>query len=72
VTSAAVSPRAFAALLVLAVMFSGNHIAARVAMDHGVDVITAVAARSLSTTAEMGLLVVRLPVGPARCWWWAW
>ncbi len=57
VTSAAVSPRAFAALLVLAVMFSGNHVAARVAMDHGVDVITAVAARSLSTAAVVGLLV---------------
>lgn len=56
-SAAAVSPRAFVALLGLAVMFSGNHIAARVAMDHGVDVITAVAVRSLSTAAVVGVLV---------------
>lgn len=74
-STVAVSPRAFAALLLLAVMFSGNHIAARVAMDHGVDVITAVAARSLSTAAVVGVLVAlrwragwRQPVLTARQW----
>ena len=30
-------------LLLLACMFSGNHVAARFALDHGVDVATAVA-----------------------------
>lgn len=74
-TPAAVSPRAFAALLLLAVMFAGNHVAARVAMDHGVDVVTAVAARSLSTAVVVGLLVAlrlragwRQPALSARQW----
>ena len=53
-------PRAFAALLGLACLFAGNHIAARVAMDHGVSVSTAAAARSLSTAIVVGALV-----------WWA-
>ena len=33
-------------LLLLATMFGANHVAARVALDHGVDVLTAVAVRS--------------------------
>jgi hypothetical protein len=37
-TPQALSPRAFVMLLLLACMFSGNHVAARFALDHGVDV----------------------------------
>jgi len=51
------SPRAFAALLLLACLFGANHVAARVAMDHGTDVITAVAARSVVTAAVVAVLV---------------
>jgi drug/metabolite transporter (DMT)-like permease len=55
--SRALGPKAFAALLLLACMFGANHVAARVALDHGVDVATAVAVRSLATTVVVGLLV---------------
>ncbi|MBK6854902.1 MAG: DMT family transporter [Burkholderiales bacterium] len=58
------SPRAFVTLLLLACMFGANHVAARVAIDHGVDVATAVAVRSLGTAAVVTLLVWmnRLPL----------
>lgn len=56
-TSAALSPKAFVTLLLLACMFAGNHVAARVAFDHGVNVVTAVAVRSLATAAVVALLV---------------
>ncbi|WP_425260046.1 DMT family transporter [Rubrivivax sp. RP6-9] len=56
-TAAAATPRAFAALLLLATLFGANHVAARVAMDHGVDVATAVTVRSLATAAVVALLV---------------
>lgn len=56
-TPPALSPQAFATLLLLACMFAGNHIAARVAFDHGVNVITAVAVRSLATAVVVTLLV---------------
>jgi drug/metabolite transporter (DMT)-like permease len=55
--SATASPKAFFALLLLACLFGGNHVAARVAFDHGADVVTAVAARSLVTAAVVALLV---------------
>jgi drug/metabolite transporter (DMT)-like permease len=45
------------ALLLLATLFGANHVAARVAMDHGVDVATAVTVRSLATAAVVALLV---------------
>ncbi len=45
-------------LLLLACMFGANHVAARVALDHGVDVATAVAVRSLGTAAVVGALVL--------------
>ncbi len=51
------SPRAFFTLLLLASMFGANHVAARVALDHGVDVATAVAVRSLATAAVVALIV---------------
>ena len=46
-------------LLLTATIFAANHIAARVAFDHGVDVVTAVAVRS-GTTALVLLLFLRL------------
>jgi drug/metabolite transporter (DMT)-like permease len=49
VTSPALKPGAFLTLLLLAAMFGANHVAARVALDHGVDVLTAVAVRSGAT-----------------------
>ena len=55
--SQAPSPRAFALLLLVACLFAANHVAARFAMDHGVDVVTAVAARSLVTAAVVALIV---------------
>ena len=43
-----------------------NHVAARVAFDHGVDVTTAVAVRSIITALVVGTLIVvqRVPVAP--------
>lgn len=60
----ALSPRAFAMLLLLACMFGANHVAARVAFDHGLDVATAVAVRSLATAAVVALIVAvyRVPL----------
>ncbi len=46
-------------LLLVATIFAANHIAARVAFDHGVSVVTAVAVRS-GTTAIAVLLFLRL------------
>ena len=59
-----ISPRAFVMLLLLACMFGGNHVAARVALDHGVDVTTAVAVRSLATATVVAAIVVlnRVPL----------
>lgn len=65
------TPQAFVTLLALACMFGGNHVAARLALDHGVNVVTAVAVRSLATAAAVALIVAvqRVPVrlGP-RHW----
>ena len=60
----ALTPKAFVTLLFLACLFGANHVAARVALDHGVDVTTAVAARSLATALVVGSLVwwARIPV----------
>jgi drug/metabolite transporter (DMT)-like permease len=54
----AITPQAFFTLLVLAAMMGGNHVAARVAFDHGADVVTAVAARSVVTALAVAVLVV--------------
>jgi drug/metabolite transporter (DMT)-like permease len=54
---AALSPKAFFSLLLIACMFAGNHVAARIAFDHGANVITAVAVRSLITALVVSLLV---------------
>jgi drug/metabolite transporter (DMT)-like permease len=56
-TPVALSPKAFFSLLLIACMFAGNHVAARIAFDHGVNVISAVAIRSLGTAAVVALLV---------------
>jgi len=63
-TARSLSPKAFFALLLLACTFASNHIAARVAFDHGVDVVTAVAVRSLATALVVSLLVAwqRVPL----------
>jgi drug/metabolite transporter (DMT)-like permease len=63
-TATALKPQAFIALLLLACTFASNHVAARIAFDHGVDVITAVAVRSLATALVVSLLVLwqRVPL----------
>jgi drug/metabolite transporter (DMT)-like permease len=57
--AAALDPRAFATLLLVAFMFGANHVAARIAFDDGANVVTAVAVRSLSTAAVVSLLLWR-------------
>src|SRR4029079_4763677 len=60
----ALSIAAFATLLAIALLMGANHVAARVAFDHGVDVATAVAVRSFVTALVVGTLVLvqRVPV----------
>jgi drug/metabolite transporter (DMT)-like permease len=65
--------RAFVTLLSLAWVFGANHVAARVAFEHGVDVATAVAVRSLGTALVVALIVRWLalsPQLPPRQWRW--
>ena len=59
---------AIAVLLVIAVTFSLNHVAARIAFDHGAGVVTAVVFRSVGTAlALLGLLLVlRVPLALPR------
>jgi drug/metabolite transporter (DMT)-like permease len=61
-------PLAVLAIMCLATVFASNHIAARVAFDHGLNVITAVAVRSgVTALIVLGLLLVqRVPVRLAR------
>jgi drug/metabolite transporter (DMT)-like permease len=54
---AALSGGAFATLLLIALMMGANHVAARLAFDHGVDVATAVTFRSAITAAVVGGLL---------------
>ena len=49
---------AFATLLLIALMMGSNHVAARLAFDHGVDVPTAVTFRSAITAGVVGLLLL--------------
>src|ERR1700712_3919276 len=62
------STAAFATLLLIAAMMGTNHVAARIAFDHGVDVVTAVAIRSATTALVVGVLLVvyRVPFGLKR------
>ena len=57
-----------AALLVIAVTFGSNHIAARVAFDHGASVAAAVASRAAGTALALAaaLLLLRVPLRMAR------
>ena len=66
--AAALSGTAFATLLLIAFMMGANHVAARVAFDHGVDVATAVSVRSTVTALVVGalLLVQRTPLALTR------
>lgn len=58
------SGAAFAVLLLIALMMGANHVAARLAFNHGVDVTTAVAFRSGVTALVVSLLVLgqRVPL----------
>jgi hypothetical protein len=56
--SGALSLVAFATLLLIALLMGANHVAARIAFDHGVDVTTAVAVRSIATALVVGALIV--------------
>ena len=61
-----------AILLVIATVFGSNHIAARVAFDHGVNITTAVAARSIGAALFVGVLLLlsRVPLAlPAATRW---
>ena len=51
-------------MLLIAFMMGANHVAARVAFDHGVDVVTAVSFRSSVTALVVALLIVlqRVPL----------
>lgn len=62
------STTAFLTLLLIALMMGANHVAARAAFDHGVDVLTAVTFRSGITASVVALLLWRLGVSlkPAR------
>jgi drug/metabolite transporter (DMT)-like permease len=53
----ALSVTAFATLLLIALLMGSNHIAARIAFNHGVDVATAVTSRSIVTALVVSLLI---------------
>ncbi|MBI3369760.1 MAG: DMT family transporter [Burkholderiales bacterium] len=55
--TAALTGTAFATLLLIALMMGANHVAARLAFNHGVDVATAVSFRSAITALVVGLIV---------------
>jgi drug/metabolite transporter (DMT)-like permease len=61
-----------AILLVIATTFGSNHIAARIAFDHGVNVTTAVAARSIGAALFVGVLLLasRVPLTLAAATRW--
>jgi drug/metabolite transporter (DMT)-like permease len=63
-TAAVLSGTAFATLLLIAFMMGANHVAARLAFDHGLDVATAVTVRSAVTALVVGALLVfqRVPL----------
>ena len=62
--SRALSIGAFATLLLIALIMGANHVAARVAFNHGVDAATAVVFRSVVTALIVAVLVLwqRVPV----------
>ena len=60
----ALSTAAFATLMLIAALMGANHVAARLAFNHGVDVPTAVSFRSGATALVVGalLLIQRVPL----------
>ena len=60
----AISGAAFATLLLIALMMGANHVAARIAFNHGVDVATAVVFRSAVTAAVLMVLLASQRVRP--------
>jgi len=58
----ALSGAAFATLLLIALMMAANHVAARFAFNNGVDVLTAVSARSGVTAIVLALILWRARV----------
>jgi drug/metabolite transporter (DMT)-like permease len=72
-SAASLTPQAFATLMLIAVMMGANHVAARVAFDHGVDVLTAVCFRSGVTALVVAAIVwqQRVPVKLAAKHRWA-
>ncbi len=58
----ALSATAFLTLLLIALMMGANHVAARLAFNHGVDVVTAVSFRSGVTALVVGLILWRQQV----------
>jgi len=66
--AAALSGAAFASLLLIALLMGANHVAARVAFDHGLSVPTAVTVRSAVTALVVGLLIVlqKVPLALTR------
>ena len=63
--SRALSAPAFGTLLLIALMMGANHVAARIAFNHGVDVATAVVFRSAVTALVIVLMLARQRV-PVR------
>ena len=55
--SPGLTPRALLLLIGVAFVFGANHVAARMAFDHGLDVATAVSVRSLCTAVVVAMLV---------------
>ena len=58
----ALSATAFLTLLLIALMMGANHVSARLAFNHGVDVVTAVSFRSGVTALVVGLILWRQQV----------
>ena len=56
-TSKSLTTTAFATLLLIAFMMGANHVAARLAVNNGVDVVTAVSFRSVLTAVVVGLIL---------------
>ena len=56
-TSKSLTPTAYVTLLLIAFMMGANHVAARLAFNNGVDVVTAVSFRSVLTAVVVGLIL---------------
>ena len=61
------SGAAFGTLLLIAFMMGANHVAARTAFNHGLDVVTAVSVRSLITASVVALILWQQKVA-LRVW----